>query len=117
MPLNYNSWTELSVVNIELPSSVLISLAATSHAARVLGEAVFAGWSLMTHAGTGRPEEGAPIGSPLSLSYGRRKQQYRIGGQQFRAEACHRQFQNKSVTQQLARVRTITSVPGHGKPS
>lgn len=49
MSTNGTSWTELSTVHIELPSKVLIGVAATSHAAGLLGEAAFAEWNLVTH--------------------------------------------------------------------
>lgn len=47
MSVTGTSWTELSVVNIDLPNRVYIGVAATSHVAGVLGDAIFADWNLV----------------------------------------------------------------------
>jgi regulation of enolase protein 1 (concanavalin A-like superfamily) len=41
------AWQTLARITLELPETVLIGLASTSHAAGTLGEAVFSDWELV----------------------------------------------------------------------
>lgn len=49
MSMDKNRWTSLAVVNIELPESVLIGIASTSHSPGVLGNAAFSQWEIVKH--------------------------------------------------------------------